>query len=72
MNQNNRFKNLFLNILLGIALIGFAILWLSIGGRNSYQPKYRDIYSLYPVIIGIGLIIPYQTQIIKYHLIMIS
>ena len=66
MNQNNRFKNLFPNILLGIALIGFIILWLSIGGRNSYQPKSRDIYSLYPIAIGIGLIIPYFIYLFSF------
>jgi hypothetical protein len=59
MNQKNRFTNLLPKILLGLAIIGFFVLGLMLGGRSFYRPNSTDTFRLYPLVIGLILMIPY-------------
>jgi phosphotransferase system glucose/maltose/N-acetylglucosamine-specific IIC component len=47
---------IFLKIAISLALIGFAILYLSIGGRTVYSRI--NTYSIYPVLMGLALMVP--------------
>ena len=64
MNQRNRLINYIPKTLLGLAIIGFLILCLVLGGRMQYQSRLRDISRLYPLVIGISLMLPYLIYII--------
>jgi hypothetical protein len=56
----------FLKIATSLALIGFAILYLSIGGRTVYSRINR--YSIYPVLMRLALMVPlFLYFILKQH-----
>jgi hypothetical protein len=59
MNQNSPLSNLLPKILLGLALVGFLILWLLFakGGNSLNHLTYS--YKVYPTAIGFFLMIPY-------------
>ena len=49
-------NKIFLKIATTLALIGFAILYLSIGGRTVYSRI--NTYSIYPVLMGLAFMVP--------------
>ncbi len=61
MNVKNIQSYLIPKILFGFAVIGFIILWLMFGGSTRYQHTSvdYDLSRLYPLVIGIALILPY-------------
>lgn len=65
-SKNNRIIKLISNFLLGLAIIGFLILWLKYGGRSVYKSKSNDISSIYPLLAGVSLILPYLFYVILY------
>jgi len=61
MNQKNRLINLISNLFLGLAIIGLLTLLLMYGGRrvHHHHSKSTDISEIYPLIVGVSLILPY-------------
>ena len=64
--KHNRSINLISNIILGLAIIGFLILWLKYGGRSVYRSNSKDISTIYPLVIGVSLILPYFFYVLIY------
>ena len=67
MNQKySKSNNIISSIFLGLAIIGFLILWLKYGGRSVYKSNSNDISSIYPLLAGVSLILPYLFYVLLY------
>jgi len=62
----NKINKSISNIFLGLAIIGFLILWLKYGGRSVYKSNSNDISSIYPLLAGVSLILPYLFYVLLY------
>lgn len=48
----------------GLALLGCLVLFLTYGGSHKYRNHTTDISQIYPLVIGIGLMLPYAIILI--------
>ncbi|MQP53631.1 MULTISPECIES: hypothetical protein [unclassified Flavobacterium] len=66
IQKNNKSNNIISSIFLGLAIIGFLILSLKYGGRSVYKSNSNDISSIYPLLAGVSLILPYLFYVLLY------